>query len=247
MPGWPIVPVRHVPQPADAPAEQVTPALARLVGHGLRVDVRRDPAGATARGAPAAWRGIVHPTLARAGAAVAAWWGRDAFQAAAVHGPGGALALAGPSGAGKSTLAAAVALAGRTVVTDEVVVVEDGDVLAGAASLAVRADARALLPLPPGLRSAWDGRAALLPLGPAPPSVALRGWVHLAWGERTTVRPLGPGARTAALGAARLHGDARGDAAAFLRLATLPAWRLERPRTADGHAQATAALLELLG
>ncbi|WP_210491624.1 hypothetical protein [Patulibacter sp. SYSU D01012] len=186
---------------------------------------------------------LLHPYLSAVAATFARWDGREALHGGAVVGAGGAWALLAGRGGGKSTAAAALAVAGRPVVADDLVVVDGADACAGPAFVDLRPDAADVLAASgdAGVRAvatATDVRAGTrrrvrTPL--APPAVPLRGLVFLAWGDvRRTVR-LGPTERLARLAPCRASGreDVHPDRA--LALARLPAWLVERPRDAALH------------
>jgi hypothetical protein len=173
---------------------------------------------------------LVHPYLAPAAAVMSHWLNRLTFHAGAYAASGGTWAVVGDREAGKSSTLAALALDGHHVVTDDLLVVDDGMAHVGPRSVDLReTSARRLgagVPLGVvGARPRWR-----LKLPDDAPKLPLRGWAFLAWGDSFAVRRLPP---TEAL--RRLSGQLTlplpvGDPARFLELAGLPAWELQRPR-----------------
>lgn len=215
---------RRLSGSAPTPTRPTTArAVFETIGFTLELDA--DPLRLVAHAHPGAQvADLVHPGLAQAAAIVSAWLGRTPLQGGAVLTPAGsAVAVLGATRAGKSTLLASLAAAGRPVLCDELVVVDEGCVAAGPRQFAVRRPGS-------GAAQAWQGAATLVPRGDGPSTAPLAGWVSLAWGPSLALEPLGTRDRAAVLGAHRLHGDLQPDAAPFLDLLALPGWRLTRPR-----------------
>jgi hypothetical protein len=74
---------------------------------------------------------LVHPYLAPAAAVAARWAGYESFHAGAVVAGGGAWGILGDKESGKSSTLAYLALSGREVLMDDLVVVDGDDALAG--------------------------------------------------------------------------------------------------------------------
>ena len=190
---------------------------------------------------------LVHPHLASVAAVASRWLGRESFHAGAVALGDGAWAVLGDKEAGKSSTLAWLALSGHPVLADDLVVLDDGRVLAGPRSIDLReTSARQLGVGEPlgriGLRDRWR-----LQLSPAPAELPLRGWIVLAWGD-------GAPSLEAVRGAARLqailpHRAVRllpADPSALVELSALPCYRLRRSRKWSSLASATRLLVERL-
>lgn len=132
----------------------------------------------------------IQPHLAAAAASFGLWRGAGVLHGGAfVHG-GRAWAVVGNKGAGKSTTMALLAGAGLTVLSDDLVVVQDGAMLAGPRCVDLRADVAEHLGVGRdlgviGTRPRWR-----VDLGPAPPEAPFGGLIKLEWGESVAVRPL---------------------------------------------------------
>src|SRR4029453_9610267 len=88
---------------------------------------------------------LVHPYLGLAAAVYSRWLGRESFHAGAFQARGCPWIVAGEKAAGKSTLLASLALRGRHVLADDVVVLDGVEALAGPRSIDLRADSAAAL------------------------------------------------------------------------------------------------------
>jgi hypothetical protein len=158
---------------------------------------------------------------------------------------GGAWAVLGDRGAGKSSLLASLALAGRDVVADDLLVLDGGDCFAGPRCVDLRPDAVAELGLGalPSVRSTERRR---LVLAPCPGRFALRGCIYLEWGERVAAEEMTPGEHLGPLTAQRRVAGLGANIEQLLGLSGLPAFRLRRPR---GHGSMDAtrdALIEAI-
>jgi hypothetical protein len=189
---------------------------------------------------------IVHPYLAPV-ALVTSWWlGRNGFHGGGIVADGGVWAVLGEKTAGKSTLLASLALAGIGVMTDDVLVVDGGAVLAGPRSVDLRADAAQRLgagePLGEvGARERWR-----LALGPVPASLPLRGWLTLGWGDATAIEPVRGHARLAALLPHQGVRIGAADPGRLVELAGLPQWHVVRPRAWDAMDELRERLLDAI-
>jgi hypothetical protein len=185
---------------------------------------------------------LVHPHLTAPGTVFAWWHGREAFHAGALVTPAGAWALLGEREAGKSSMLAGLALAGRPILTDDVLVVDGELALAGPRCVDLRENALGPDALD-GMTSPVRGGRHRLPLGPVEPEVPLRGWVLLSWGDELSMRPLSPTERLELLSEQRNVQGADPDS--LLRLACLPAWELQRPPDWATFEAAVHMVLEL--
>jgi len=187
---------------------------------------------------------LAHPFLAASASVMAGWQGWDVFHAGAFSRNGRAVALLGRREQGKSTLLAAMALEGTDVVTDDVVVVEQGRAHVGPRCIDLRSPgAEQAFPGAPLERSRAGDRLRLaLPCLDVVPELV--GWVSLAWDERLELVPLRPSQRLQRLASSHSRaGSPRDDA--LLELARLPGWELRRPRRLELLPEATGRLLEL--
>src|SRR5262249_44526789 len=151
-------------------------------GGGLVVERRKALASFTTP-EPLSDAELVHPYLAPVVAVTARWLGRNAFHAGAFEHGGGAWVVFGDQGDGKSSLLAALALAGHSVVADDVVVGIGDRVCAGPRSVDLREDAADALGAGEhigllGFRERWR-----VPLGPIDSELPLSGWIALEWGS----------------------------------------------------------------
>jgi hypothetical protein len=186
---------------------------------------------------------VIHPLLTAAGVIFAWWQGREALHAGAFATPRGAWALLGAQGAGKSSMLARLALAGRPVLTDDLLIMDGGVALAGPRCLDLRENGLG----PAGLEGMTEpvrgSERHRLRLGPVEPEVPLQGWILLSWGSGLELRPLSPTERLEQLSAQRNVQGIRADG--LLQLARLPAWELRRPLEWDSFEPAVHQLLEL--
>lgn len=190
--------------------------------------------------APAA---VVHPLLFGPAAVTNHWMGRQAFHAGAFAVQGGAWAVIGRKGSGKSSTLACLALRGVPVLTDDLLVVDDGRAFAGPSCIDLRTDAAAQLGVGRDLGVIGARRRWRLDTAGAVSSARLRGWIFVEWGDRCSVEPTPAGERIPRLwhGLAMLLPKER--QAALLDLATLPSWIFTRPR---GWRSADSAIDRLL-
>ena len=187
---------------------------------------------------------LVHPLLGRAASHIALAQGSDGIHAGAVAGPTGAWAVIGPKGAGKSTLLASLAGAGVPIVTDDILLFQDGAAMAGPRCIDLRPDAKgfglgvAVRPSDP------RNRIALPPIAAEHPLVGL---IHLEWSPaETTVEPLDHREAIKRLLILRSDRGYPHDPRALLDLAALPTVALRRPssmRALDASVELVQALL----
>src|SRR4051812_4402649 len=203
-------------------------ACVNLAGGMLRAE--REQARITIRtDAPATDEMLVHPWLAAGAAVFARWHCRDAFHGGAVAVDGQAWAVFAPKEGGKSTLLAHLAARGVPVVSDDLLVLEDGDVYAGARCVDLRPGTAEQLGLPELEAVRRSSRHRLL-LGPVPARLPLCGVVHLAWDDELAVVRVPVHERIERLRAQNALGDLPPLEQGLLRLLALPTLELRRPR-----------------
>lgn len=188
---------------------------------------------------------VLHPYLALPASIASHWLGRQVFHGGAFLHDGRAWGLLGEKEAGKSSTLAALARAGIAVVSDDVMVVEDGTVFAAPRCIDLREEAAGVFGGADlgrlGSRGRWR-----LPAGDVPEAVPLAGFVHLEWAERTTIEPLGAEDALSRMLAQKVVYQGTPDSLRYLDLAALPAWRFARPRNLDRIDDANAQLLDAL-
>ncbi len=195
---------------------------------------------------PVSDQALVHPYLAPAAAVIARWLGRESFHAGAFALDGGAWGVLGEREAGKSSLLAWLALEGRRVLTDDMLVIAGGSAFAGPRSVDLRRETAMQLGAGEelgvvGARERWR-----VGLPPIEPEARVAGFVFLEWGDGVSVTPVEPGERLARL---LHHRGVRLPPAsheALLTLAALPAWELRRPADWTSLADAGQRLLGAL-
>ena len=250
---WPTLRVVTALGPPTVDADVVGDEEAAFALEQGGLDVRLDRATTTA--AFTAERehpdgAYLHPFLARTAAVLARWHHREAFHAGCLVVGGAAWAVLGAREAGKSTVLAQAHLRGLPVLTDDVLVVDDGVVLPGPGSLDLREPTARRLALgePLGVVGSRERWRVALPDDVAP--TPLRGWVLPVWGESTALFPLPPQPRQALVASALFPRLPPEDPLRLLALGALPVVVWQRPRdfaAADGALDALLAGLADLG
>lgn len=135
---------------------------------------------------------------------------------------------------------------GHEVLSDDVLIIDDGRIFAGPRCIDLREDAASRFGGEDlgvlGSRGRWRLRPER-----APASAPLGGLVHLEWGPTVSVEPVPPSERIPALINASVIRPSPAEAAAYLDLAALPAWRFVRPRDLSVADRANAQLVDALG
>lgn len=185
---------------------------------------------------------VAHPYVAVAAMIANHWLGRQVLHGGGLVQGGRVWGVLGTKEAGKSSTLAWFANHGHPIFSDDLLVASGSNVFAGPRSIDLREDAAPVLggtEIHVGSgRRRWRLRPAAVP-GCAP----LAGLVHLEWGDEVRLEPVPPVDRLLLLiGSSALGADVV-DAAAYLDLASLPTWRLLRPRRLDVLDEANTRLL----
>ena len=191
---------------------------------------------------------FVHPLLGRAASQLALAHGADGMHAGAIAGRAGAWAVIGPKGAGKSTLLAGLNDIGVPIVTDDILVLRDGMVMAGPRCIDLRPDVQRF-GVGLAVRPSHPRNRVGLPSIPA--EHRLVGLIHLEWssGEasgETTIEALGRRGAIRRLLVLRTEKGYPRNPQALLDLAMLPTVVLSRPRVMSGLDDAVAQVERLL-
>jgi hypothetical protein len=191
---------------------------------------------------PVAW---AHPHLAST-AVVAAWWtGRRPFHAGAFVANGGAWGILGGRRDGKSTMLAWLTAHGHEIVCDDVLVVDQGDALAGPRCIDLRQSASTHFGMGTDIGRVGTRQRWRAPLAPIAAAVPLRGWVLPEWGAKTGVLRMSARARLPALLAGQsLIAPETGGGKDWLDLLACPMLSFTRPRQWSAIDSAMARLLE---
>ena len=219
---------RDHPTPVLHPLDASRNVRRLLDGRVLALD--RRAASATFYGPPLTPDVLAHPYLGPVATTFSRWLGRESFHAGAFVHEGRAWGVLGPRTAGKSTLMAALAAHRVPVLVDDVLITDGDHVFAGPRCIDLRE------PGPRGrggLVPARHGTRWRLGLPAIPDRVELAGWIFLRWGPEVAMEPLAAGDLMRRLAVERAGPGMPSDAAAFLALATRPAWDLHRPQDFD--------------
>jgi hypothetical protein len=209
--------------------------------------VTRDPArvwfGVTQPVSPAA---MVHPVSTMPLSVFSRWAGRMTLHGGAFVHDGGAWAVCGAQTAGKSSALALLGHRGVPILSDDLVVIDGRDVLAGPRCVDLRPDVAARFPEAESLGRVGARDRFRMSTAPAPPRVPLRGIFVLEWGEQDTaeISPLPAAERLKLLHEQQYstvftEPDGRG----IMALLDVPMWRFRRPRDWAAAERSTDELL----
>lgn len=181
---------------------------------------------------------LVHPYLAVVAATAGYWLDWDAFHAGAFRLVDTAWAVLGARGDGKSTLLARLAQRGVDVLSDDLCMIDRGEVLAGPNAIDLRADAAGQLRTGHdvgviGGRERWRVTTA-----PSSARTRLGGWISLRWADEFALRRIPPSRLVPALLANPTLKLPVRRPERLLSLAALPGWELSRP---EGWAELDSA------
>lgn len=188
---------------------------------------------------------ILHPYLGLPASIASHWLGRQALHGGAFRIGDRAWALVGGREAGKSSILAWLFGRGHDIVSDDILILDRRDLLAGPRSVDLRGPVADRLGGEHigvvGSRERWRVRP-----GTVPPRTPLAGVVHLEWGDELAIEPIPPADRLAALVQHCVLRPRPDESLAYLEIASLPAWRLTRPRDLDALDDANSQLLAVL-
>jgi hypothetical protein len=246
---WPLIEVVHrLDQGPFDELDHLSDTRAQLwLQTGGRIDVdRRAGRAEVLAPRPLTDNDLVHPFLAPVASVIARWHGRTSFHAGAFAIEGAVWGVLGDSSAGKSSLLATLAGRGIGIVTDDIFVVDHDQAFLGPRAIDLREDTARTLQLGEslgvvGARERWRFR-----LPQVEGNLRMTGWISLEWGDQVDARQLEPGARVLVLDQSRAVRLAPDDPDEFLRLASLPGWKLTRPRALSSLGPAADRLLEVL-
>ena len=247
-PGAPSITVTRRDRPPERDAYEVSPdrvVVASPTNSGFVA--QRDPATlALELSQPFGLELLIHPILTMPVSVFCRWRGDVTLHAGAFEVDAGAWVIAGTREAGKSTMLATLAAAGCPIVTDDLVVVQDGDVLAGPDCVDLRPDAARRFPQARSIGEV-GGRERWRVSTPASASrLPLRGFFVLGWGDgpEIDVSPLPARDVLSMLFSQEYIGlMGQADPLAVLELGALPAWQVRRPRDWDGAQDVVASML----
>jgi hypothetical protein len=173
---------------------------------------------------------LIQPHMSTAAAALAMRHGRQPFHAGAFIVNGEAWGVLGAANAGKSTTLALAQARGLPVLTDDLLVVDNGAAYAGPRCIDLRPEAAEVLGMGTdlgivGLRERWR-----VYLDECAPQAPVRGWIVPKWGN-TELTPVRPGDRLPTLLAhSALQGITMNNPDQYLALASLPTIVWARPQ-----------------
>jgi hypothetical protein len=247
-PAWPVVDVRWHVREAPSAVVEWGPDRAQytlLGGHHIRID--RDPLAAELELCrPTPTEGVLTPHLSSAASTVAIWLGHEPFHAGAFAHRGGAWGVLGEKGSGKTSTLAVLHLIGVTVLTDDLLVCADGEVLAGPRCVDLREEPARILDCGRDIGVVGTRRRWRVDLPVCPAGVPLRGWIVPEWGDCERLELIPPAERLGVLPRFRALRVPLEDARALLELAAVPMYRWSRPKRPETMRPVAAGLLDRL-
>jgi hypothetical protein len=173
---------------------------------------------------------IVHPLGTLPLSVLAHWRGDITLHGGAFLRAGGAWGICGERSVGKSTTLALIAERGVPVFSDDLLVVQRGDVLAGPRCVDLRGDAALRFPAARSLGMVGERVRYRLPVTTAPARAPLRGMLLLEWSSDgvTEVKELGLEERLALLNRQQYSGLFKPHPHGILDLLDLPMMRFRR-------------------
>jgi hypothetical protein len=211
---------------------------------GHQIEIRRDPLAVDlVLARPTAPECVVAPHLTSAASTIAMWTGRPALHGGAFLHEGGTWVLLGGKGGGKSTTLGWLATSGVPIVTDDLVVCDGGEVLAGPRCVDLRSEPAQRLHAGRDLGFVGTRERWRVDVPVCPPRSPLRGWIFLEWGPEVGVERLSPVQRMSRLAQHRALAVPWEDPVTLLDLASRPAFAWYRPKGWRGMETAIARLL----
>jgi hypothetical protein len=229
---WPkvAVEVRVQPNP-DQPVEWGPDRACHPLRGGHQIEIRREPLEVElVLARPTLAECVVAPHLTSAASTIALWTGRTAIHAGAFLYEGGAWALLGDKAHGKSSTLGWLAISGVPIVTDDLVVCDGGEVLAGPRCVDLRADPAQHLSAGRDLGVVGTRERWRIDVPACPPTSPLRGWIFLEWAAEIAVERLSPIERMSRLAQHHALAVPWRDPAVLLDLAARPAFVWRRPK-----------------
>jgi hypothetical protein len=169
---------------------------------------------------------LVHPMLAWLGVTYAHWRGLLAMHGGAFTLGDRAWMILATKGGGKSSTLAALHTAGHVILTDDLVIVSEGRILAGPRCIDLKVDPESILGREMVHERLGERRRILLPDHEQP--VPLGGAFLLEYGEHIGLEPVPVGERI--MKASDHRALDKTDPRLVLGLAKVPMWTLKRPR-----------------
>jgi hypothetical protein len=231
-PNWPEVAVEVRVRADPEHAVEWGPDRARhpLRG-GHQIEIRREPLQVDlVLARPTLAECVLAPHMTSAASTIAAWTGCPAIHGGAFLHEDGAWVLLGDKRQGKSSTLGWLATSGVPIVTDDLVVCEGGDVLAGPRCVDLRAEPARHLNAGRDLGVVGARERWRVDVPPCPATSPLRGWIFLEWGAEVAVKRLSPIERMSHLVQHRAIAVPWEDPVALLDLATRPAFVWQRPK-----------------
>lgn len=245
---WPLVDVRVTVEPVAETRSGFGDRRAQyaLLG-GHRIEIEREPLSvALALKASTAAECIVQPHMSSAASTISIWHGRQPLHAGAFLFEGGAWVLLGGKGFGKSSTLGWLATHGHTIVTDDLLIYEDGAVFAGPRCIDLRLEAAQRLGAGRDLGIIGTRERWRIDLGPCPAVAPLRGWIFLDWAPELRIERLSATERLERLAHHRALALPWSDPAVLLELSSYPAYAWRRPNGWSSIDAAVPVLLQQL-
>lgn len=246
---WPDIELRVEVTPSPPQSTEhlngETATLRMRTGGTVVVDRQAERATFLLRERPPA-AALVHPHLASVAAVSAHWCGRDALHAGAFVLGGGVWGLLGDKGAGKSSTLAALARAGVPILSDDVLILDNGTAFAGPRSIDLRQDAATALTAGRPLGAVGGRERWRVALDQIAPELPLRGWVTLRWSDELQLRDVHGSARLREILRHRALRVPPSNPASLLELAGQPMLEFGRPRAWASIDQAVRHLADSL-
>ena len=196
--------------------------------------------------APPTPEAMVHPHLGATAIMHAHWTGGTSFHAGAFLWHDGVWGVLGDRERGKSSTLAWLQAQDVGIVSDDLVVLDGPDVLAGPRCLDLREGAAKRFSLGDFVAGAGDRDRWRVRLDAVPSRAPLRGWIDLRWGDAIAVEPVEVRQRFAQLAPHRGLRVVEPPAVAWMHAVTQPMFTFTRPRSWSRLDSGMRRLLEAL-